>query len=65
MIAILKKELNAFFATPIGYLVVAVFLLLNGLFLWVFQGEFNILNAGFADLNAFFFIQTVGLQFPG
>ncbi len=56
MIAILKKELNAFFATPIGYLVVAVFLLLNGLFLWVFQGEFNILNAGFADLNAFFFI---------
>lgn len=56
MIAILKKELNSFFATPIGYLVVAVFLLLNGLFLWVFKGEFNILNAGFADLNAFFFI---------
>jgi len=56
MIALLKKELNAFFATPIGYLVVAVFLLLNGLFLWVFKGEFNILNAGFADLNAFFFI---------
>ncbi len=56
MIALLKKELNAFFATPIGYLVVAVFLLLNGLFLWVFNGEFNILNAGFADLNAFFFI---------
>ncbi len=56
MIALLKKELNAFFATPIGYLVVAVFLVLNGLFLWVFKGEFNILNAGFADLNAFFFI---------
>lgn len=56
MIALLKKELNAFFATPIGYLVVAVFLLLNGVFLWVFNGEFNILNAGFADLNAFFFI---------
>lgn len=56
MFAILKKELNSFFASPIGYLVIAVFLLINGLFLWVFKGEFNILNAGFADLNAFFFI---------
>ncbi|MDJ0645537.1 MAG: gliding motility-associated ABC transporter permease subunit GldF [Flavobacteriaceae bacterium] len=54
MLAILKKELNSFFASPIGYLVIAVFLLINGLFLWVFKGEFNILNAGFADLNAFF-----------
>ena len=56
MFAILKKELNLFFATPIGYLVIAIFLLINGLFLWVFKGDFNILNAGFADLNSFFFI---------
>ncbi len=54
MIAILKKEFNLFFASPIGYLVIAVFLVVNGLFLWVFKGEFNILNAGFADLNSFF-----------
>ena len=54
MIAILKKELNLFFASPIGYLVIAVFLVINGLFLWVFNGEFNILNTGFADLNNFF-----------
>lgn len=56
MFAILKKELNLFFATPIGYLVIAIFLLMNGLFLWVFKSDFNILNAGFADLNSFFFI---------
>ncbi len=56
MIAILKKELNSFFSTPIGYLVIAVFLVINGLFLWVFEGDFNILNAGFADLNSFFFL---------
>lgn len=56
MLAILKKELNSFFSTPIGYLVIAVFLLANGLFLWVFNGDFNILNAGFADLNSFFFL---------
>ncbi|MCF6297382.1 MAG: gliding motility-associated ABC transporter permease subunit GldF [Flavobacteriaceae bacterium] len=56
MIAILKKELNLFFASPIGYLVILVFLLANGLFLWIFKGEFNILNAGFADLNSFFYM---------
>lgn len=56
MIAILKKELNSFFSTPVGYLVIAVFLIINGLFLWVFDGDFNILNAGFSDLNSFFFL---------
>ncbi len=56
MIAILKKELNSFFSTPIGYLVIAVFLVINGLFLWIFDGDFNILNAGFADLNSFFYL---------
>lgn len=56
MIAVLRKELNLFFASPIGYLVISVFLVINGLFLWVFKGDFNILNAGFADLNNFFYI---------
>ncbi|WMI70335.1 gliding motility-associated ABC transporter substrate-binding protein GldG [Mangrovimonas sp. YM274] len=54
MLAILKKEINSFFASPIGYLVIALFLLLNGLFLWVFKGDFNILDNGFADLTTFF-----------
>ena len=56
MFAILKKEFNAFFASPIGYLVIGLFLLLNGLFLWVFRGEFNILDSGFADLSPFFLL---------
>jgi len=56
MLPILKKELNSFFSSPIGYLVIGVFLVINGLFLWVFKGDFNILDAGFADLNSFFFI---------
>jgi ABC-2 type transport system permease protein len=34
--------------------VIAIFLLLNGFFLWVFDGEFNILKSGFADLSPFF-----------
>src|SRR5690606_4696304 len=52
--AILKKEFNTFFASPIGYLVIAVFLVLNGLFLWLFKGDYNILDAGFSDLSSFF-----------
>ena len=54
MKAILLREINSFFGSPIGYLVIAIFLLLNGLFLWVFDGDFNILNSGFADLSPFF-----------
>jgi len=56
MKSILKKELNSFFSSPIGYLVIAVYLVFNGLFLWVFEGRFNILHAGFADLNSYFFL---------
>ncbi len=54
MFAILKKEFNSFFASPIAYLVIGVFLLINGLFLFVFNDDFNILNAGFADVTPFF-----------
>ncbi len=54
MKALLIREIKSFFGSPIGYLVIAVFLLLNGLFLWVFEGDFNILNSGFADLSPFF-----------
>lgn len=54
MKSILIKELNSFFSTPIGYLVIAVFLIFNGLFLWIFDGEYNVLNTGFADINGFF-----------
>jgi ABC-2 type transport system permease protein len=56
MYSILKKEINSFFASPIGYLIIAVFLTLNGLFLWLFKGEFNILDNGFADLSSFFLL---------
>lgn len=56
MLAILKKEINSFFASPMGYLVIGIFLILNGLFLWLFKGEFNILDYGFADVSAFFLL---------
>lgn len=54
MKSIVLREIKSFFGSPIGYLVIAIFLISNGLFLWVFQGEYNILNTGFADLTPFF-----------
>jgi ABC-2 type transport system permease protein len=56
MKAILLREIKSFFGSPVGYLVIAIFLVLNGLFLWVFSGDYNILNSGFADMNPFFTI---------
>ncbi len=56
MKAILLHEIKSFFGSPMGYLVMAIFLILNGLFLWVFDGNYNILNSGFADLTPFFTI---------
>jgi len=54
MISIIKREINSFFSSTIGYLVISIFLIINGLFLWIFKGNFNILDSGFADLSPFF-----------
>jgi ABC-2 type transport system permease protein len=54
MKTILLREIKSFFGSTIGYLVIALFLILNGLFLWVFKGEYNILDSGFADMTPFF-----------
>ncbi|WP_289062529.1 gliding motility-associated ABC transporter permease subunit GldF [uncultured Zobellia sp.] len=56
MLAIFKREIQSFFTSPIGYLVIGLFLTLNGLFLWVFKGPFNIFDYGFADLSNFFLL---------
>lgn len=56
MKALLLREIKSFFGSPIGYLVIALFLIITGLFLWVFEGDFNILKGGFADITPFFTI---------
>lgn len=63
MFTIIKKEFSSFFSSPIAYMVMGIFLLINGLFLWVFNDDFNILNAGFADLNSFFYLAPWVLLF--
>jgi len=54
VIPIIKREINSFFSNIMGYLVIGIFLLINGLFLWVFKGGYNIFDAGFADLTPLF-----------
>lgn len=56
MLAILKREVSSFFSSPIAYLVIGLFLVFNGLFLWVFPGAFNVFDYGFADLSNFFLL---------
>src|SRR5215216_1427503 len=53
MLAICKKEFRQFFSSLTGYIAIIVFLLLNGLFLFVFP-DTNILDFGFATLEKFF-----------
>lgn len=54
MIALLKKEIRAFLSSLIGYVVIAVFLLLTGLFMWIFPGDFNVLEMGFSSIGSLF-----------
>jgi ABC-2 type transport system permease protein len=56
MFALYKKEIRSFLSSLIGYIVIAVFLLVIGLFMWIFPGENNVLDMGYADLNTLFFI---------
>jgi ABC-2 type transport system permease protein len=50
---ICKKEWQQFFGSLTGYLALLVFLLLNGLFLFVFPDS-NLLDFGYASLSGFF-----------
>ena len=54
MFTLFKKEINGFLNSLIGYIVIIVFLLVTGLFLWVFPLEFNILDFGYANLDGLF-----------
>ena len=54
MLTLLKKEINEFFSTITGYIVVIVFLVATSLFLWIFPTNYNILDSGYATLNSLF-----------
>jgi ABC-2 type transport system permease protein len=56
MLAIFRKEISGFFSSLTGYVVILMFLLINSLFMWVFPGEWNIFDTGYAGLDTLFFL---------
>ena len=59
MIALFRKEINQFFSSVIGLLTIVLFLLVNALFLWIFSGDFNLLDFGYATLDPFFMLSPI------
>jgi ABC-2 type transport system permease protein len=62
MLSILKKEINTFFSSLIGYVVIGVFLILMGLLLFVFP-DYSILDGGYASLETLFAISPMVFMF--
>jgi ABC-2 type transport system permease protein len=54
MWVLFQKEVSAFFSSLEGYLIVIVFMLINGLFMWVFPGGNNILEGGYSTIGSLF-----------
>ncbi len=56
MYALFNKEINGFLNSLIGYIVIIVFLVVMGLFLWVLPLQFNILDFGYASIDGLFIL---------
>ncbi|UBM63255.1 gliding motility-associated ABC transporter permease subunit GldF [Candidatus Sulfidibacterium hydrothermale] len=52
--ALYKKEILGFLGNLTGWIVIAVFLTVTGLFLWVLPGQMNVLENGYANLYGLF-----------
>lgn len=53
MLAIFNKEINAFFSSLIGYIVIGIFLVLMGLVMWVFP-DYSVLDGNYASMDTLF-----------
>jgi len=53
VLTIFQKEISVFFSSLVAYITIGVFLLVMGLFLWVFP-ESSILDYGYASLDSLF-----------
>jgi len=54
MFSLFRKELSGFLFSLIGVIVLTVFLLVIGLYLWVFPVDLNIPDYGYANINGLF-----------
>ncbi len=63
MFALYLKEIRAFLSSVTGYVVILVFLITIGLFLWFFPNDFNILDYGYANLDGLFVVAPLVFLF--
>lgn len=53
MFSIFKKEIRSFLSSLIAYVVIAVFLIAIGLFMWILP-EYNVFDMGYANMDTLF-----------
>ena len=63
MFALYLKEIRSFLTSITGYVVILVFLVTTGLFLWFFPSDFNILDYGYANLDGLFIVAPIVFLF--
>lgn len=63
MYSLFLKEIRSFLSSVLGYVVITVFLLLVGLFLWVLPTDFNILDNGYANVDGLFILAPFVFMF--
>ena len=56
MYSLFIKEIKSFFNSLTGYLVIIAFLLINSLFMWVFEGPMNLPDGGYATIDTLFIL---------
>jgi len=54
MLSLYLKEVKTYLSSLVGYIFIVVFLVVTGLFLWVFPNFNNVLFSGMADLQGLF-----------
>lgn len=54
MYSLYIKEIKSYLSSLIGYVFLGVFLIISGLFLWVFPNINNVMDTGMADLQGLF-----------
>ena len=62
MFSVFYKEINTFFSSLIGYMVISVFLISIGLFMWVFS-DTSVLDYNFATMDQLFSIAPLVFLF--
>ena len=62
MLSILRKEINTFFSSLIGYMVIGIFLVTIGLMMWVFP-TYSVLEYNYATMDQLFNLAPVIFTF--